>query len=505
MRKPVNISTFAAVKTFCLTHKTLKGMKKLMYLALAFIAIATGFTACQQQKNVSLQIKNDGVSFDSVAPFFYKAVFKDYNFNAGRAMVNDLHMGKKATFFPGGCTEIRQDNQVGRNLDWNVNYEAAAVLWMQGTDTVQNDTVAKLLQKKQRHSSVGMVGANPRFTYPYHPEDIKLSDTLATILPLSMTDGINERRVYIGVNVAPAGETSLNPENWNPGVWGNGAAYTQKDTLGCDSTKNAMCVTYLTRIVLNYADSVGDAIKIIESLNWFEPYEWNYNEDKTDSVKVCQAFHWLICDKDSSVVVEFMDNKMQVIKEPSLYARVMTNFSNTLFTTNVSKHIQHGGCGYERFDSIRSYIDLHKNNFNMTELMHKFHYSKFFHEYYHEAERDSFRHYSFMSEFENDTLSAAKLYPNLTDTERFINVLKTSCSGWPDLLPLDIIRKNKPKDYWYTTHTSIYNLTNTSFKVLIHEGYDEKEKNSDGSKKIIYREFALDQPGVVNPNKTNKK
>lgn len=513
MRKPVNISTFAAVKTFCLTLKTLKGMKKLMYLALVFIAIATGFTACQQ-KSTSISGIDNEFKLEEVAPFFYKVVYdKDYDFNAGRAMVNDLHMGKKSTFFSGGCTEVRHGNQVGRNLDWNVNYEAAAVQWMPGTDSVQNDTVARLLQKIQRYRSVGMVGANSRFTYPYDPKDTKLTDTLVTILPLSMTDGINEKGVYIGVNVAPAGETSQNSENWHPGVWGNGAAYTQKEKLieqKRDTTENAMCVTYLTRIVLNYAETVDDAIEIVGKLNWFEPYEYKYFEGKTDPVRVCQAFHWLICDNSKSVVLEFIDNKPKTqyandIRDIGL-GSVMTNFSNCIYDPLHQTMVQHGGSGYERYNTIIDYYKNLKNkdSFDMVELMHKFHYSKFYHEYYDEVNQQNnnpeLANYKYRSEFAMpyNGLPAESLYPFLSSqvTKTFCDSLKSICEGWPSNMPACEIRQDTTKHYWYSTHTSIYDLNNHSFKVLIHEGMDELDYDKKDLNKLYY-DASLDDPGNV--------
>lgn len=530
MRKPVNISTFAAVKTFCLTLKTLKGMKKLMYLALAFIAIATGFTACQQKAMVTSNDDNTWFSMDPIAPFFYAVEVNKYDFNSGRKLVNDLHMGKQFTFFPGGCTEVRYNNVVGRNLDWNVNNDAAAVLWMPGTDNVENDSVAIILGRTQRFSSVGMVGANPHFKYPCKVSQ-EIGDTLSKTLALSMTDGINVKGVYIGVNVAPAGETSQNPKKWHPGVWGNGAAYTQKEKLieqKRDTTENAMCVTYLTRVVLNYAENVDDAIKIIGKLNWFEPYEYKYFEGKTAPARVCQAFHWLICDGSKSAVVEFIDNKMEykVANTPTMLnlGSVMTNFSNCIYDPLHQTMVQHGGSGYERYNAIIDYYKNLKNkdSFDMQELMHKFHYSKFYHEYYNDVNtpnKSSLANYKYRSEFAMpyNGLPADCLYPRLLSpqvTQTFCDSLKSICEGWPlGSSPGSLRKCGNDSTYWYTTHTSIYDLTRKNngdyytFKVLIHEGYDEPVKNPDGGKITIYREFALGKPGIVDPHKvkTNDK
>lgn len=500
MRKPVNISTFAAVKTFCLTLKTLKGMKKLMYLALAFIAIATGFTACQQQKNVSLQIKNDGVSFDSVAPFFYKAVFKDYNFNECRDSINKYVKDGKAAFMFGGCSEVRYGNAVGRNLDWYVNNQASAVIWVKREESVDNDLISKILFKKTtRYGSIAMVGANPLFTTDILHKN-PFSDVLK-LLPFATTDGINEKGVYIGVNVAPAGEMSKNPDNWKSDVWGFGAAYTQKEKLKeqkKDTTENAMCVTYLTRIILDHATSVDDAISIIDSLNWFEPVV----KDK------CHAFHWLICDNVKSAVVEFIDNKFSYRMTKGRYelglGSVMTNFSNCIYDPTDSTMVQHGGSGYERYNYIVNYLRAKCNNCSIEDLMQSLHFSKFYHEYYNEVknvDKSSLANYRFKSEFAMPYkgLPADSLYPRLLSsqvTQTFCDSLKSVCEGWPSNMPACEIRQDTTKHYWYSTHTSIYNLKNQSFKVLIHEGMDEQDYEKIDLNKLYY-DVSLGDPGYV--------
>lgn len=458
-------------------------MKKFMKFLVALIAITTGLTACQQ-KSVMTSNAEQEYRIEKVAPFFYKVHFTDYNFDSCRNFTNKrTQNGAGLNLF--GCSEVRYGNTVGRNLDWYINYQAGGVIWVDHKDKVDNDLAATLLNRKERYSSVAMIGSDPNF----------IVDTLNTLkakgedierLPFSTTDGINEKGVYIGVNVAPAGETSENPNNWHPDEWGHGAAYTQKDKLSGDSTQNAMCVTYLTRIILDHARNVTDAIEIIKSLNWYEP-----KTKKADGSYKCQALHWLICDKYSSAVVEFIDNKVQFVPENNTHkislGSAMTNFSNCIYDEHNKKRIQHGGCGYERYNSIFHYF---QSKHDVRLIMEALHYSNFYHKYYTDCEGDYMR-YKFPTEHHHaDTLKSDWLYPKIKEgyEEKFRDALNRECTHWPESKKAAEVRKDTAmiNKYWYTTHTSIYDIANKSFKVLIHEGFDEIDYDCNSSDKTKY-------------------
>ncbi len=453
----------------------------------------TGLVACRPKDN-----KVTTEECIELAPYLYSIVIDDYNFNRGRRIVNHDNTGGDKIQFFGACTEVRHDNIIGRNLDWNINYEAAALMWVKGTPSISNDSVAKKLQKNMRHASVGMVGACPRFQYG----EITFNDTLHDVLPLCTTDGVNDHGVYIGVNVVPTGETTTNPDNWNPHHWGYGAAFTQKDSIG---ENDPMCVTYLTRIVLNYADSVDEAISIINKFNWFDPYSYE-GLDGQKAWKKGQSFHWMICDRKKSAVIEFIDNKLSVIYDSvgpnQMYGRIMTNFSNSLYNHD-SKLLQGGGSGYERFDSIVKYIDTHDGNkFNMKEIIQAMHFSKFYHEYYKEVvDSNSLENYRFKSEFADpDSLPAWALYPQLDSdyTTQFEKTLTNLCGGWPEDWTFDDVRKNALNKYWYSTHTCIYDLDRCSVIFLLHEG---KEKSNNGGRipTNIYWKATVSFVGLIVP------
>ncbi len=329
----------------------------------------------------------------------------------------------------------------------------------------------------------------------------EVGDTLSNTLALSITDGINEKGVYIGVNVAPAGETSADSTRWKSGHWGIGAAFTNPDNTS-DSTTNAMCVTYLTRIILNYAENVDNAVDIIKRLNWFEPYHFEYDSLKQCTDTLGQSFHWLICDTNKSVVVEFLDNKPVITTSKNIQSldegSVMTNYTNCLKDRYAL--IQHGGSGYERTGAVHTYYYSHGGNIaSMRELMHLLHYSNFYHRYYNE--HDNKADYDFRTEFAiPGIIPADSIIRSRIMSERickiFVDSLDAICKKWPPCKKASYIREKFPNEYWYSTHTCIYDLPSKSFKVLIHEGMDELDYDKKDLNKLYY-DASLYDPGNV--------
>ncbi len=85
--------------------------------------------------------------------------------------------------------------------------------------------------------------------------------TIYKYLPFKTVDGVNEKGLYIGVNVMPTGETSFDPSTWEPYAFGHGAAHTNP------SSDMHYSVNYLVRIVLDRAANVEDAKRVIEFMD----------------------------------------------------------------------------------------------------------------------------------------------------------------------------------------------------------------------------------------------
>lgn len=369
-----------------------------------------------------------------ICDYLYGIEYDEFNFSEAKKAFDRFNPAAA------GCSEVRKGDFVGRNLDWNINMEASAIIKMNAT--------------KDRYASIGMVGCNPLFT-----EDLAASgkyDPVYEVLPLNTVDGVNENGVYIGVNVMPTGETSFDKSSWKSGEWGHGAAYTNPES------EMTYCVTYLVRVVLDRAESVGDAKEIIESINWYEPYGF-------PSEGHVQAFHWLICDAATSCVLEFIDNKpfyteSSRVSKPS-YATVMTNFTNRLMYEQGL--MQTSGAGYERWDTLVDNYDDAKGTFeSMENLMEKVWYSKCYTLPY-----DS--HELMLTEFSGQEYPSYYLYKHYEYEEDALLIRK-----------MDSLRErfndksNWHKDdteFWYTTHTSVYSLSGREMEVLVHEGYDTQK------------------------------
>lgn len=397
-------------------------MRKIFNLALVSMALFA-IVSCSEQKSVNTKI----------CDYLYGVEYDDYDF--------DLCVNVMKKFEPAaaGCSEVRNGNFVGRNLDWYINKEASAIIKINASD--------------KRYASLGMIGCCTPFSEEFAASG-EFGEPYA-ILPFFTVDGINENGLYIGVNVMPTGETSLNPENWESGKWGHGAAFTNPES---DKT---YCVTYLVRVVLDNAKSVADAKRIIEGINWYEPYGFPH-EGET------QAFHWLISDAESSLVLEFLDNKPYYnetteITKPS-YGNIMTNFTNKLMSEGI---IQTNGIGYERWDTLAENFEaMEQSAEGMENLMKKVWYTN---TYTAPAESENF----FISEFASSNRPAATIYRNgcVWQDEAFLKSVQNSKDNFSD----ESQWHTAETTLWYTTHTSVYDLAAKELNVLVHEGLDGQE------------------------------
>lgn len=374
-------------------------------------------------------VTDDNACNTPIADYLYGVEYDDYDFEACVQYFNGQYIPSDA-----GCSEVRKGNFVGRNLDWYINRNASALIKVNHTD--------------DHYASIGVVGCFPQFS-----NDLAKSgkyDDVYKYLPFKTEDGVNECGLYVGINVMPTGETSFDVSSWETGRYGHGAHGTNP------SSSKTYSVNYLPRVLLDKASSVEEAKKLIASINWTEPV--NYPHDGET-----QSFHWLICDAGHSVVLEFMDNvpvytETDIVDEPS-YATIMTNFTNALMKAGV---MQTTGAGYERWDILHDYYDCFDESFDgMENLMKLVWYS-------HTYTIQTGSRYMWLTEFSSPGLPAEKLYKNteIINIKEFREAYQDLQKQWKD-------RSNWYNDatsLWFTTHTSIYDLSSRTLHLLIHEG-----------------------------------
>lgn len=416
--------------------------KELFFIStVATCIVAATLTSCSKDESSAIENKPT----ECIAKYndnLYGVEYDDYDLKACIELSESMYGG----IGPAACSEVRKGNFVGRNLDWYVNRDLSAVIRVNAKGTPSDDNFYTA-----RYASIGMVGAMPEFGID-HVKNTTEYLPVYEQLPMATGDGINENGVYIGVNVTATGETSMDPAKWKDHQWGLGAAYTNP------ASDKKLCVTSLVRIILDRAKSVDDAISIVKSINWYEPINF-------PTAGATQAFHWLICDKNTSCVLEFIDNEPVFVKttnvnEPSL-ATIMTNFNNYLMKDGI---IQDHGIGYERFDLLHdSYASTPETAEGMQKLMEKVWYTK---SYTMSVDEPGY----WATENPNPYFTAPQMYkhPEILKDERFLQVVNYNLADYNNRDSWHTL----DCPVWYTTHTSVYDLTTHSLSVKLHEGID---------------------------------
>lgn len=407
-------------------------MKKAVVLPLFLFAWGIFGTSCSREP---VEKSPDG-KMTRINKFLFAVEIDDYNFE----LSVDRHKDRFEHVSP-GCSEVRKGNFVGRNLDWFINNEPSVIIKVNGT--------------AHRQASIGMAGVIPEMTLDVIEKGVP--NEIYEDLPLHTLDGVNEKGVYAGVNVMPTGETSLDSSRWKSGEWGLGAAYTNPENE--DSTYD---VVHLVRFVLDNAESVDDAERLIERVNWYESKN-NMNTHKS------QSLHWLIADSSKTVILEFIENKPMYTESAKIdeasYANVMTNFTNKVMGAGL---VQPHGVGYERFNLLKNQYDLVPESFSgFEQLMKSVWYSN---TYTKEIKSDDF----FFSEYVVDGLTNDELYnnPKIWENSKFNNLVLKAKAAFNDTA----LWYKAETPLWFTSYTSIYDLKNRSMRVLVHEGRDGQKE-----------------------------
>lgn len=412
----------------------------------AFAAVVLGLSACSGNAPVST---SQYMTVHHIGDSIFALQYDDYDFDACRQYFDSQFSGESF----GACSEVRKGGFVGRNMDYYVNRNALAIIKVEGKST--DNAVL-------RHASIGVVGCFKEFTY-----DRAINDTMSigfyNILPGRTVDGINDCGVYIGVNVVPFREDL--------------AATGSYDVPDDEGRYNAL---YLTRFVLDNAESVDHALALIGQHKWYFPHDYPHHGD-------VQPFHWMIADSEKNCVLEFENGAPVVlsacgdeINAPSV-STIMTNFSNNLWKDGI---LDREGIGYERWDILHDNYacDQEPSVDSMFNLMQQVWFSN---AYTNSCTLEDHSDFWF-SELADSSISITKLYkkgdeyikdpadrPSIDD---FINTWNDATQWFSD-----------DTELWFTVHTSIYNLHDRQLSITPHEG----RMTRDSQRPIRYQ-FSLD-------------
>ena len=291
--------------------------------------------------NNRLPKKEENSHISKIDHYLYEYTLQDDSYweNSGVSINNNI---VNNVF---GCSGVQNGKYRGRNYDWYYGDSDICVVHASKTD-------------KRKHASVGICD----FSFIAIDEDGKydISKLDYSLIPFATIDGINDAGVCIQINVIPYGEnlTYENPEFYHtPDV--------NDDLSGSD----------VVRYILDFADSVEDAIALLD--------EKDVNPEYYDM----EELYWMISGPTSvkdpaikTVVIEFFPKKnekcMKVIDTFVEDKPIMTNFNlfnfNEGYESTEDKRLLTGiGIDYERWKILKENYNQGDSLIGMFDLMRK--------------------------------------------------------------------------------------------------------------------------------------
>ena len=238
-----------------------------------------------------------------------------------------------------GCSDLRNGNLLGRNLDFVYSRMAEFVVKVEANE------------EKGRFASIGTA------IHPYFTEEDVLelekngtySKELET-LPYITCDGINENGVACAMNTCSLLDAGKF-DHTNEG-------------------KEEIFLLYLVRFVLDYATSANHAVSLLESYDITYPYELAMEVGLEDSG------HLMIADAQETYIVEFFDNKVVAKKADAINqaeGNVMTNFYNNMSPEREEATYDEGEkiC-YQGYDKYAEGVERYKKLMDQYDITNDF-------------------------------------------------------------------------------------------------------------------------------------
>lgn len=377
---------------------------------------------------------------NTISDYAYEAYYNELNY----ALAYKKFAEDNIPEFAGGCSSVRVGNMYGRNLDWLYNEQAEFVLH---TPSIGG-----------RYATTCTCGQVSGLTDSFVKTHKYSEDYI--MLPFYCVDGINEKGVFINVNVVPAEK-------------GN----TEKFIEPAGSKEVEICANMIPRYVLdNFATA-------LEAVTFIRDHMRIYFSKKLKELFGYEP-HFMIGDKESTYIVEFAENKVQVYNcDIDLGGRTyMTNFHLTgtefndsgapLLTpataagqsiTAVNK-ITPDGAGLERYNLID---DLVKNGAPVRYIMNMLMYTKTY-----TADGLTDKWYT--------ELVGTPVTPGGTDYVTVDSAAADFETIWARVNGKFPNRTRDPQDpnpdafygSWQTTHSVVYNIDTMEAEFIFQENVD---------------------------------
>lgn len=371
--------------------------------------------------------------FKQIRPGLFYVEYVDFDFDKAAEMTNERYRPRGPM-----CSGIRKGGYFGRNADVYAGFDTVLVM--------------RLSRRCARYSSIGIVTDYFAPTLPDMLDKQEKDDTYY-VLPQLVGDGINEKGVSIMMFMVPNGEASENKSSWGGREWGRSAAYTNRNA---GKTYNTML---LTRLVLDNAANVDEAVELVKAVNWFDP-------DRFSSSGNAGSLKWLLADTRKSAVIECIDNEMKIQVTGKIDCQspctLSTNFSLYLFSKGI---IQDGASGYERYDQM---LELYSKEDDSADGLKRILKSVSMPEKY---SRDISDKYFFATDYLWCESPSGR---HFTSTELYRGDAKQD----PDFLETVNLEKSRyfdkyPRPVSVTVYTTIYNLKEKSVRLLYREDVND--------------------------------
>lgn len=372
------------------------------YSLLALVALTAMMISCNRANN-DPEIGHS--KFTKITDYLYEITYNGVDESVYESLNEfDQDMMQPAA----GCSSVRNGSFHGRNLDLYYSDCAEVVVHME--------------HGAKHFASIAVCGS-----LLYTPTIIEhfMTADLFTLLPFVTMDGINENGVVCNVNVVPATDMPK-PTGTNPGA--------PRLFIG------AAC-----RYILDHAVSAHHAVELLSQHDLFG-----------DGFGGTFQFHLMISDKDSTMIVELIDNQLTVQANPAHSEKnIMTNyFCNK---SELTPHAQ----GIERANLLREHYEEANSDTKMMDLMEKVKYTKLY--------REDTNPYWYSDLYGVFEVNGQKYDFNInTPTDIMDSVKALTIADFNKKYP-----DSRDYSFWQTMHTSVYNMDELRLMLVVQEKYNK--------------------------------
>jgi len=322
----------------------------------------------------------------------------------------------------GGCSSVQNGAIRGRNYDWT--YDEAP------------EFIIHVPAAEGRHASVG-VATSTLFT----AADVEAGTPheVYDFLPYLTLDGINDAGVTMNINVVNFGEMG---------------AFVMKN----DDSSDDICPLMVTRIVLDNAGSVAEALELLEGMDIYslgnieECHFMLSGPASAEDPSLKTVCVELIPDEEQhyrlSVIEDFVDGKA-----------IMTNFHLTGFDGTVESLTDHP-MGYERYLILAESYDQGATVSGMKDLMKKVYFTKAYDPW---SELCWYTDYA-SGPLTKDNRGEAKLGGDYSKAGVYAETIAYNVEQYNNTT------RDAAEKTWHTVHTSVYDIENGTLSVIPQEG-----------------------------------